>query len=196
MTSQDLRATFRANRVAMEVTGLALLAIIVALLLGEKAKGQRAQDEITQRRLATTYEQMQQVQRGFQPGTPVEAGRWKLLADSQWLAISHTQRLSLAQRVTLAAENAGLQNVKVRFGPADSSGALVPRPAVGGRAVSAANYTLVIDCEGGFARLLTFVNYIPAVVSIQHVSAARVGPATRYRVTLAVYEVANASQSG
>ena len=196
MTGQDLRTVFRTNRGAMEVTGLAVLAIVVALVLGVKAKGQRAQDEIMERRMSATYDQIQQVQRGFQAGTPLEVDRWKRLADSQSVAISHAQRLSLAQRVTLAAQNAGLQNVRVRFGPADSSGALAVRPAVGGRTVSAANYTLVIECEGGFARLLTFVNYIPAVVSIQHVSAARFGSATMYRVTLAVYEVANASQSG
>lgn len=196
MTGRDLQAAFREHRGAMEVTGLAVLVIVVALLLGVKAGGQRAQDDLTRRRLSSTYDQMQQVQRGFQPGTPLEVSRWKVLADSQWLAISHAQRLSLAQHLTLAAENAGLQNVRVRFGPADSSGALPQRPAVGGRAVNAANYTLVIDCEGGFARLLTFVNYIPAVASVQHISAARAGSATRYRVTLAVYEVANASQSG
>ena len=196
MNSRDVRSVLESNRPVAGVVGLSLLSIVISLVVGMKASSQRMQDGLAAKRLENSYEQLQQVQRGFQPGTPTELNRWRVAADSQWLAIPHGLRLSLAQRVTLAAESAGLRSVRVRFGPADSLGSAPQRPSLGGRAVSLANYTLVIECEGGFAHLLTFVNYMPAVVSIQRVTALRGASAARYRITLAVYEVANANQPG
>jgi len=54
--------------------------------------------------------------------------------------------------------------------------------------VSVADYSLSIECSGGFAAVLTLVNSLPSSVALQRLTGASAKAVTKFRLTLAVFE--------
>ena len=181
------------NRGVAEITAVAVLALALSVWVGNKARKQREEYDSGVTRLRTVARQVQDVRTSFQPATASENLSLGP-ADSITTAISHTARVALAQRIAQAAADAGLTGIRVEFTPGDSV-SVPSRPGPGGQNASVAPYVLVVECQGGFAKLLTFVNSLPSVVALERIGGAHVGEAasgtTRYHVTLGVYEFGN-----
>jgi hypothetical protein len=117
--------------------------------------------------------------------------------DSLSVALPRDQRVSLAQQIADRAERTGLSDVRVRFALPDSAAA-PDRPDLMGTGVAVADYTLAVECTGGFAAMLSLVNQLPPSVAVQRITAARMKSGVQYHLILAVFEAAagGANQHG
>jgi len=181
------------NWLQVEAAGVALLAVVVCVALGVRARSQAqvARDEA--RRIQGIAQSITQFESAFQPVTSGERKRWSMIPDSSALGVAPENRVGLTESVARIAEQSGLVHSRVSFGVSDSL-PNADRGAVAGR-VAAGNYTIAIDADGGFAELLTFVNALPVAVSVTRLTGWRDTTGARFHVILAVYENKDASHS-
>lgn len=195
ITKADLQQAARRHRLLSEVIGVALFAIIVYVSIGVSARrrSQPVRAEIT--KLSSAVAEVSQFRGAFRPSTPEQDVR-TYVPDSLSVALPRDQRVSLAQQIADRAERAGLSEVRVKFALPDSAAA-PDRPDLMGTSVSVADYTLTVECTGGFAAMLSLVNQLPPSVAVQRITASRTKGGAQYQVILAVFEAAvGANQHG
>lgn len=185
-TAADLRGFFNRYRMQSEAVGVALLAIAVALTLGTMARRQATPLNAERDRLRSATRELNAFRTGFQAATPREDSAQ--FADSLAIGIARDVRFSLAQQVALRAEQSGLRDVRIRFAAADTA-APPQAPDFTGRSVAIADYTVALDCAGGYASMLEFVRRLPVSVAVQRISATRTSTGgVEYHIVLAVFE--------
>lgn len=188
MTSADLKALLLRYRLQSEAVGVALLAIVVSLVVGGAARKQLQPLETERSRLRAAQQEITAFRSSFKAATPEEEAF--SFPDSLNVAVSRDLRFSLAQEVTLRAEQNGLRDVRVKFVGPDSSGATPPAvPDMASGKVVVADYTITLDCRGAFGSALALVRHLPPSVALQRIKAGhdRDG-ATAYHIVLAVFE--------
>ncbi len=186
MTLAELRAAMTRHRRQGFVTVLSLVVLAIAVTMGAGAKRQLAPAKITNSRLHQSMNEIDAFRAAFKAAAPVEDARL-VLPDSLDVSVPHDLRMSMAGQLATRAERAGLSNVRVRFAPADSA-APPPRPDFLGRTVTVGDYTIALDCEGGFAALLSFVNHVPAATALQRIIASRSAKGVSYHLVFTVLE--------
>lgn len=194
MTTADLRNAFNRHRAQSEVAGVALLALVVALLVGGAAKRARQPLDQERARLASSEQEIASFRSAFQPATLEESA--VRLPDSLAIGVVREDRFTLAQQVAQRAEQIGLRGVRVRFAPPEA-GVAAPPIAAGGK-VTVADYAVVLDLTGSYANVLTLVKRLPPSVALQSISATHGDKGTpAYHVVLTVFEApAGAGQHG
>jgi hypothetical protein len=194
-TLSQFRESLKRDRPHVERSLIAGVALVVAAVLGTMANRRLQPLEKQMSSLRAAARTISSFQRSFQVPTEAERQLWASSDDSLALSVPAGSRLPLAQTVARNAEGAGLVGVRVRFAPADSL-YVPPRTSNADAAISPSKITVIVECEGGFASLLTFVNTLPPAVSVIRLSGMRGKTTTVYHITLAVYETMNATQPG
>jgi hypothetical protein len=199
MPSKDeLQETFRRNRPFVEQIAAAVLVASVAVVLGLRARDRFIAIRLQQGRVSAEITAISRFRQAFRSApNGRDSLRVAAASDSVVLGVPRRLRLSLAQTVALAAEEAGLRDVRIRFGGTDTA-YVPPRSASGPSPVVVADYTVSLECSGGFADVLTFVSKLPVTVSLSRLRAAREPGNARghFFLTFAVYQSANDNQSG
>ena len=195
ITTAGVSAWMRRNRVQAECIGLALFGTVVFVTLGIAARRRMepARAEVT--RQTSALSEITAFRAAFRPSTPERDSRIGQLPDSLRVAVSRETRVSLAEQIATRAERAGLSDVRVRFALPDSAAA-PNRPDLMSTAIGIADYTLAVDCSGGFAAMLSLVNHLPPAVALQRMTAIRTKVGAQYRLILAVFETTASIQHG
>ena len=177
-----LRYRFQSGAVAV-----ALVALIGFVALGVRAQRAAQPVHLETARLRMADEEIYRFRTAFFAGRPEQELRVARLADSLGVAISRDNRVALAQRVAARAESLGLARVRVKFAPGDSA---VPprRPDLSSSSVNIADYTLVLDCDGGLAAVLSLLNQLPPSIALERLTGAKSRGASQFRLTFAVFE--------
>lgn len=183
----------KTNWLQLEAAGVALLACLVCIALGLRARSQAQVARAEARRIEGIALGIAQFESAFRPVTSEERQRWSSIPDSGSLAVAPENRLGLTESVVRIAEQSGLLHSRVSFGMSDSL-PIPDRGAAAGHATPG-NYTIAIDADGGFAELLTFVNALPVAVSVTRLTGVRDTSSARFHVILAVNENRDASHS-
>jgi hypothetical protein len=193
-TITEIRAAASQHRIQAEGVGVAVLAIVVAVVLGVSAKRSASAMQSELQRLRAASQELSGFRAAFQPGTAAQDSIQ--LPESMTVAIPRDVRITLAQRIATTAEESGLSDVRVRFASADSTGTPAV-PQFSALAPTVANYSMVIDASGRFAPLLSLVNHLPPSVAIQRLQVTRgAGGTAVYQLILAVFESAKQNQHG
>lgn len=129
--------------------------------------------------------------RRYQPATAAESLEWRRTwTDVQELGVLGDERLALTQSISRAAEAAGLQDVRVRLAPADTSGSEA-RLSTEGVSLRPAPFGLLVECRGSLQAVVDLLGHLPPSVAATSVSLVRQdgGRRARHRLRLAVFEV-------
>jgi len=190
-TMAGLRTVVTRHRTHAEAIGVLALAIVVALMLGIRARRALvpAQDELAKVSAAST--EISTFRSSFRTSTPEQDIHVAQLADSLGVAVARNDRVSIAQAIAATAEALGLDQVRVRFAAADTAAAPT-RPDVSRISIGVADYSVAVECTGALDAVLSLVNQLPASVALQRLTGAQVNGRTRYNIALAVFESANA----
>ncbi|HTE44667.1 MAG TPA: hypothetical protein VK636_05440 [Gemmatimonadaceae bacterium] len=195
ITGAALKQRFIRYRLPSEVIAVSLLAVIVFLTVGMGARRriEPVRTEIT--KLHVALGEVSQFRAGFQPSAPNKDVRMANIPDSLSVALPRDRRVSLAERIAARAEQDGLSDVRVKFAAPDSA-AVPNRPDLMGATVAIADYSVSVECTGGFAALLSLVNHLPPSVAVQRLTAEQTKNGPQYRLILAVFEAVGSSQHG
>lgn len=191
----QLRARIVRHRFQSEVIGASLLAFVAFIAVGIRANRAAEPVRLETARLSMASSEVARFRAAFSAGNSEREPRATQLADSLGLAIARDNRVTLAQQVAARAESLGLVGVRVKFAPADS--APPPRrPELSHGAVNIADYTLVLDCEGGLAPVLSLLNQLPPSIALQRMTAVKPRGISQFRLTFVVFESAAAPGKG
>ena len=126
----------------------------------------------------------------YAPAVAAESIAWRRTwMELQDLGIVGDERLAVTQSVALAAESAGLRNVKVLISGADTTG---QSERLSGRGVGRkpASFGLTVEARGGMAALLTFLGRLPHSVDATQLSMVRhPSGGASHTVSLVVHEL-------
>jgi hypothetical protein len=186
MTMADVRSSFQRYCVRGEAMGVAALAIVASAIVGVAAQRQRSSLTLELNRLRADSSEVANFRAAFRPATLEPT----TLPDSMATSVDRAERVTLAQDIATAAEGAGLRDVRVRFGGADSSGsAPPPLPQVTADPPTVASYTLVLECSGGLGAVLSVVTHLPPSIALERLSAVGdKGNGASYLLAFAVLE--------
>ncbi len=194
MTTADLKSLATRYRVQSEALGVAALAIVLSLALGAAARRQGAPLVTEHDRLAAAHREVTSFRAVFKPAVAGEDS--VRLPDSLAVSVARDSRISLAQRIAQQAEQDGLRDVRVKFAAADTASP-PPAPQLLGESSQVAQYSLVLEADGGFATILSVVRQLPPAVGLQRMSAVRgKNGIVHYTLILAVFETAGQSRHG
>lgn len=194
-TKPTFGAWIRRYRIQSECIGLALFATIVFVALGIAARRRIEPVRADVAKLVNASSEIRGFRAAFRPSTPERDSRMGHLPDSLGVAVSRELRVSLAEQIATRAEHAGLSDVRVRFALPDSAAAPA-RPELTGATIGVADYTISLDCSGGFAAVLSLVNHLPPSVALERMTANRTSSGAQYRLVLAVLESSGPIQHG
>ena len=127
--------------------------------------------------------------RQYEPAVAAESIAWRrTMMELHALGVIGDERLSVTQSVSRAAEAAGLRDVRVLIGAADTTGSDARLSTEGVRRQSAP-FGLVVECRGNLQAVVTFLGELPPSVAPIALSLVRQDGGARHRVVLAVYEL-------
>jgi hypothetical protein len=194
-TMADVRGFVAKHRVQSEALGLALLGLVVFTALGLRARkqGEPLRAELT--KLQSASAEIASFRSAFKSASPEQDLRVAQLTDSLSIAVPREQRVALAQRIAAEADAVGLSDVRVRFATPDSAPAPV-RPDLVRAPVGVADYSIAVECYGGFSNVLSLVNRLPASVAVQRIVGADVNGRSHFQIALAVFETSTAPSIG
>lgn len=129
------------------------------------------------------------LQRRYSPAVAAESLSWR----QTWmrvmdLGVMGSDRLGLTGAVSRAAEDAGLRDVRVTIGPADTTG-VEARLSTGGIQRKPAPFSLLVEVRGGMQPVISFIGRLPPSVAVTRLSLVQQEAGKRHRISLAVYEL-------
>lgn len=141
------------------------------------------------RRAEATLATFAEWRRRYEPAVAAESIAWRrTLMELHSLGVLGDERLAVTQSVSRAAEAAGLRDVRVVIGAADTTGSDARLSTEGVRRQSAP-FGLVVECRGNFQAVVAFLGELPPSVAPIALSLVRQDGTARHRVVLAVYEL-------
>ena len=141
------------------------------------------------RRAEATVATFADWRRRYRPAVAAESIAWRrTLMELQALGVIGDERLALTQAIARAAEIAGLRDVRVHIGAADTTGSDARLSTEGVRRQSAP-FGLVVECRGNLQAVVSFLGELPASVAPTTLSLVRQDGRGRHRLSLAVYEL-------
>lgn len=194
-TIADVRGWIARHRVQSEALGLSLLALIVFVTLGLRARTQGEPLRAEQAKLEAASAEIAGFRAAFKSAAPEQDLRIAQLADSLSVAVPREERVALAQQIAAEADAVGLSGVRVRFAAVDSAAA-PQRPDLVRAPVGIADYAISVECYGGFSSVLSLVNRLPASVALQRIVGTDVNGRSRFQIALAVFEASSAPTVG
>jgi hypothetical protein len=165
------------------------IALVVFALVGVRASrvaASRGQEVV---RAEATLATFADLRRRYTPAVAAESIAWR----RAWLQVRElgagsSDRLSLTQRLTRSAEDAGLSGVRVLIGPPDTVG-VPPRFSTEGVQSKAAEFSLRVEGSGRLESVIAFLGQLPPSVSPTRLSLVRQDGRGPHRISLAVYEI-------
>jgi hypothetical protein len=141
------------------------------------------------RRAEATVATFADWRRRYEPAVAAESIAWRrTLMELHALGVIGDERLALTQAIARAAEAAGLRDVRVHIGTADTTGSEERLSTEGVRRQSAP-FGLVVECRGNLQAVVSFLGELPASVAPITLSLVRQDGRARHRLSLAVYEL-------
>jgi hypothetical protein len=190
------RAALARDRVRAECAGVALLALVLSVAIGSLARRKAIPLRMEIARLSALDTELATFRSSFRAGAPeLDDPR---LPDSLAVGVAREARVTLAHDIAARAERSGLLEVRVRFAPIDT---VVPTPVQHPDffrgASSVADYTIAVECRGGFSAVLSFVNHLPPSVTLERFTAAGTKDGVaQYHLMLGVLESARPAEHG
>ena len=167
---------------------VAVFALVLLAGVGIRAWKLDSARQVDLRRAESVLSSFADLKRRYVPAVAAESIAWRRTwLDLQELGVgSSEQPLVLTQRVARSAEDAGLTAVKVHIEAPDTLGK--PFTAEGVQS-KPASYSLRVECRGGLASVLAFLDQLPPSVSPTQFSLMRQDGRGPHRISLAVYEL-------
>jgi hypothetical protein len=172
------------TRLAAAVVGIVVLTWVGIRIarVGDQRRGELRRAEAT---LATFAD----LRRKYEPAVAAESIMWRRTwMELQDLGVVGDERLRLAQTVLRSAEAAGLADVRVNIGPADTTGS-EKRLSTEGVQRKAASFGLSVEARGGLRSVIAFLGQLPPSVSPTRLNLVRQDARGRHHISLAVYEL-------
>ena len=195
MAMKDLQSLSARYRVHAECVGVACLALLVFVTMGTAARRKLGPARADRAKAAEVEAEIVNFRAAFRQSSPNGNAANAALPDSIAVVVPRDGRVSLAERLAARAERVGLSDVRVRFAAPDTSAAPA-KPTLFSATVAVADYAISVDCAGSFAAVLSLVNDLPPSVALQRITAVREKAGSHFRLTLAVFEAAQATQHG
>jgi hypothetical protein len=192
-TMAGIRSWIATHRLQSETLALSILGLVVFTTLGLRARKQAEPMRAEQIKLKGAQTEVAMFRSQFKSSSPALDLRIAQLTDSLSVALPREQRVALAQRIAAEADAIGLSDVRVRFATPDSSAAPA-RPDLVRSPVTTADYSIAVDCYGGFANVLSLVNRLPASVAVQRIIGVDVNGRAHFEISLAVFEASPAPE--
>lgn len=174
------------------ITRLAAGLVAIGLLgwSGLRAARRTALADKEARTLNSTLSAFADFRKRYSPAAAAESIAWRRTwMELQDLGTSGDERLAMTQSVALAAESAGLRDVKVLIAGSDTT-RVDKRHSKGGVGRRSASFSLNVECRGSMASILTFLGRLPPSVTATQLAMTRlVEGGARHRISLAVYEI-------
>jgi hypothetical protein len=127
--------------------------------------------------------------RQFRPAVAAESIAWRrTMLELQSLGVAGDERLALTRSITLAAEAAGLADVRVWVQGPDTTGSAA-RLSTEGVLRESAPFGLSVECRGNLQAVIAFLGELPPSVAPTQLILVRQDGRARHRLTLAVYEL-------
>jgi hypothetical protein len=125
----------------------------------------------------------------YQPAVAAESIAWRRTwMELQGLGVVGDERLAMTRTVARAAEEAGLRDVQVVFGPSDTTGTDA-RLSTEGVQRKPATFSLQVQCRGGLREVVAFLGQLPPSIAATQVSLAKQDGRAKHRISLGVYEL-------
>ena len=172
------------TRLAVTGLGVALLAWagIRTSRTAEAKRGQLRQADS----VLTTFADWRRRYRPVVAAESIAWGRTRLQVER--LGVLGDERLALTRMITQAAEAAGLQDVRVRIQPPDTTGSAA-RLSTEGVLRRTAPFGLSVEGRGSLQAMVAFLGELPPSVAPTDLVLVRQDGRARHRLTLAVYEI-------
>jgi hypothetical protein len=172
---------------------LRLLAGVIAIAIlgwtGLRVMRRGAETRASLRTAESTLTSFADLRRRYTPAVAAESIAWRRTwLQLQSLGVAGDERLAMTQQVAQAAEAAGMRDVRVLIGGADTTDAEA-RLSTGDVERKVASFSLSVEGRGGMASVIGFLGRLPPSVSATQLSMARQAGETRHRISLAVYEL-------
>jgi hypothetical protein len=127
--------------------------------------------------------------RRFRPAIAAESIAWRrTMLQLQSLGVVGDERLALTRSITVAAEAAGLTDVRVWVQGPDTTGS-AERLSTEGVLRQSAPFGLSVECRGNLQAVVAFLGELPPSVAPTQLILVRQDGRARHRLTLAVYEL-------
>jgi hypothetical protein len=173
--------------------GIGLALAVLGGWVGLSAQRARARLTTDATRLESDAARLEQWRREFRPVSATEATSWRLVdANLASLGVAPSERVTVAERVARAAEEAGMVEVRVRFTAGDSNQAV---QRMGARAPHPASYGLTLNARGSYEGLVRLIGALPTSVAVWRVTSTREGGAIAHALALAVFEAVDGNGS-
>ena len=156
--------------------------------VGYRAWKLDAARQLELRRAQSVLSSFADLRRQYVPAVAAESIAWRRAwLQLQELGVGNEPALSLTQRVTRSAEDAGLTGVRVLVEGPDTLGQ--ERVSTEGVQSKPASYSLRVECRGGLPAVLAFLGQLPPSVAPTRLSLVRQDGRGPHRISLAVYEI-------
>jgi len=167
----------------------AITVLVLLVFVGVRARRLDATRRQELQRAESVLRSFAALRRRYEPAAAAESIAWRRAwLQLQELGVGSDQRLTLTQRVTRAAEDAGLTAVRVLIEAPDTTGQQ-GRLSTEGVQSKLASYSLRVECRGGLASVIAFLGQLPPSVGPTRLSLVRQDGRGPHRISLAVYEL-------
>jgi hypothetical protein len=190
MTSpvSGLNAQSRAGNLALLRTLVATAAIALFVWAGLRTWRATAVTRRDLDRANSTLASYADLRRKYQPAVAAESISWR----RTWmqvleLGVVGDERMTMAHAITRAAEAAGLREVRLAIGSADTTGSEQRLSTEGVRRKSAP-FGITVQSHGGLRPVIAFLGLLPPSVAATQVEVDRQAGGTN-SISLAVYEL-------
>jgi hypothetical protein len=141
------------------------------------------------KRAQSTLASFATLRQKYTPAVAAESIAWRRTwMELRDLGIVGDERLRMTQAVLRAAEAAGLRDVRVSIGSADTTGS-EGRLSTEGVQRKTAPFGLSVECRGGLRSVIAFLGQLPPSVSPTRLNLVRQEGRGRHHISLAVYEL-------
>lgn len=177
----------RRPQLVLIVAGAA--ALVLLALSGMRALRLDSARRQELRRAESTLATFAELRRRYEPAVAAESIAWRRAwLQLQELGVGSDGRLTLTQRVTRSAEDAGLKDVRVLIEKPDTV-EQQPRLSTDGVQSTLAPYSLRVECRGGLESVIAFLGQLPPSVAPTRLTLVRQDGRGPHRISLAVYEL-------
>lgn len=126
--------------------------------------------------------------RVYEPAVAAESVAWRRTMLELHALGTGDDRLAVTRYIARAAEESGLQDVRVIVVPPDTS-VSDARLTTEGIRRRLASFGLIVECRGGLGAVVGFLGQLPPSMSATRLSLVHQDGSARHRLALAVYEL-------
>jgi hypothetical protein len=199
MTSAEMMERLSRYRTQIETSAFGLALLVIGGWTGVAAHRSAGALAIEASQLQAQVSRIERWRSQFRQASAGETSDWQRIdAALNGLGVRPQERVTIAQVVARAGEEAGLADVRVRFVAPDSSAeqAASRTAQVGVHSFRQAPFGLAISGRGSYAALVRFIGTLPPSVMVRQLSSSRASTMVVHAVVLSVFESVETNESG